>query len=104
MPGQDAKRVLAVARATVARVLGCKSVEVIFTSGATEANQMAILGLLSAPDRGHRCRVLFGSVEHAGHLRLAQHLATQGWQVDYLPVCADGTLDLAAAAACTGPT
>ncbi|MDP2771352.1 MAG: cysteine desulfurase family protein [Giesbergeria sp.] len=101
-PGQQAKRVLSTARATVARVLGCKPVEVIFTSGATEANHMAVRGLLvaSAPERK---RVVFSSVEHAGQLRLARALADAGIQVDLMPVQADGTLDLAAAASLMGP-
>ena len=100
-PGQDARRMLAAARATVARVLGCKPVEVIFTSGATEANQLAVRGLLAAAEPTRR-RVLFGSVEHSAHLRLAHALAASGVQVDYLPVLPDGTLDLAAAAALMG--
>jgi cysteine desulfurase len=95
-PGQDAKRVLATARATVARVLGCKPVEVIFTSGATEANHLAVRGLLAASPVGRK-RVLFSRIEHAAHLRLARALADSGVQVDYLPVLANGTLDLAAA-------
>jgi cysteine desulfurase len=100
-PGQEAKRVLSTARATVARVLGCKPVEVIFTSGATEANHMAVRGLLAASPAGRR-RVLFSSVEHAGHLRLARALASAGVQVDFIPVLANGTLDLAAAASLAG--
>lgn len=101
-PGQQAKRALGAARGTVARVLGCKPVEVIFTSGATEANHMAVRGLLAAAGPERR-RVLFGSIEHAGHLRLARALAQSGVQVDYLPVLADGTLDLPAASALIGP-
>jgi cysteine desulfurase len=100
--GQDAKRALAAARASVARVLGCKPVEVIFTSGATESNQMAVRGLLAAAPAERR-RVLFGGVEHASHLRLARALGTSGWQVEFLPVCPDGTLDLAACAELMGP-
>ncbi|MFZ3084548.1 cysteine desulfurase family protein [Rhodoferax ferrireducens] len=100
--GQEAKRALSAARATVARVLGCKPVEVIFTSGATEANHMAMRGLLAmAPPE--RRRVVFSSVEHAGHLRLARALAAAGVQVDLLPVLANGTLDLQAAQALIGP-
>ena len=101
-PGQDAKRALAAARGTVARVLGCKPVEVVFTSGATEANHMAVRGLLAAAAPERR-RVLFSRIEHAGHLRLARALAERGVQVDFLPVLADGTLDLKAAAALIGP-
>ena len=101
-PGQQAKRTLGNARATVARVLGCKPVEVIFTSGATEANHLAVRGLLaaSAPERK---RVVFSSVEHAGHLKLAHALREAGTVVDLIPVRPDGTLDLAAAAALIGP-
>jgi cysteine desulfurase len=101
-PGQDAKRALGAARATVARVLGCKPVEVIFTSGATEANHLAVRGLLAAAKPG-RNRVVFSSVEHAGHLRLARSLAEAGIPVDFIPVRANGTLDTAAAAALITP-
>lgn len=101
-PGQDAKRRLARARATVARVLGCHPGEVIFTSGATESNHLAVRGLLAATPAS-RPRVLFSAVEHAGHLRLARALAAAGVPVDYLPVCPDGALDLAAAQKRIGP-
>ena len=46
-PGQDAKRVLGAARATAAKALGCKTSELIFTSGATEANHHALSGALA---------------------------------------------------------
>ncbi len=51
-PGQQARRVLAQARAGAARALGCKPAELVFTSGATEANQMAMRGLLGAAAPG----------------------------------------------------
>jgi len=101
-PGQDAKRALSSARATVAKVLGCKPVELIFTSGATESNHMAVRGLLAMASPERR-RVVFSSVEHAGHLRLARALANSGVQVDFMPVLANGTLDLPAAAALIRP-
>jgi cysteine desulfurase len=92
---------LSTARANVARVLDCQPVEVIFTSGATEANHIAVRGLLAASPSGRR-RVLFSSVEHAGHLRLARALANAGVQVDFIPVLGNGTLDLTAAASLMG--
>ena len=101
-PGQEAKRSLAAARATVARVLGCKPVEVIFTSGATEANHLAVRGLLAAAGPARR-RVVFSRVEHAGHLRLARSLLDAGVGVDLIPVLPSGALDLEAAAALIGP-
>ncbi|MFZ3123532.1 MAG: cysteine desulfurase family protein [Acidovorax sp.] len=102
-PGQDAKRVLGAARATTARVLGCKTSELIFTSGATEANHMAILGLLGAAKAQGRHRLLIGAVEHSALLRLARSLAGQGVPVDFMPVSPNGRTDLVAAAALMGP-
>lgn len=92
-PGQAAGRVLAGARSVVAQALGCKPAEVVFTSGATEANHLAVRGLLAAAPEGRR-RVVFSAVEHAGHLKLARELMDAGVPVDFLPVRADGTLDL----------
>lgn len=100
--GQDAKRVLGAARSGAARVLGCKPAELIFTSGATEATHMAVRGLLAVAARGRR-RLVLSSVEHAGHLRLARMLAEAGVDVDFIPVLADGRLDVGAAAALMGP-
>ncbi|WP_066257715.1 cysteine desulfurase family protein [Hydrogenophaga flava] len=95
-PGQAAGRVLAGARSVVAQALGCKPAEVIFTSGATEANHLAVRGLLAAAPEGRR-RVVFSAVEHAGHLKLARELMDAGVPVDFLPVQRDGTLDIDAA-------
>lgn len=101
-PGQAASRVLAGARSVVAQALGCKPAEVVFTSGATEANHLAVRGLLAAAPEGRR-RVLFSAVEHAGHLKLARDLAEAGVPVDFLPVRPDGTLDIDAASRLIGP-
>ena len=94
-PGQQAKQVLNRSRSTVAQLLGCQPAEVIFTSGATEANQLALRGLLAAAPVT-RQRVLLSSIEHAAHLRLARSLQASGVQVDLMPVLPSGALDLAA--------
>ncbi|WP_042270720.1 cysteine desulfurase family protein [Paraburkholderia heleia] len=99
--GQQAKRALAAARATVSRRLGCKPAEVIFTSGATEANHLAVLGLHAAAGCERR-RIVFSAIEHAGHLALARALETQGVPVDFIGVNPDGTLDLDSAARLIG--
>ncbi|TDV26870.1 cysteine desulfurase [Paraburkholderia caballeronis] len=101
--GQQAKRALGAARASVARVLGCKPSETIFTSGATEANHLAVLGLHAAARHAGRDRIVFSAVEHAGHLALAQALIAQRLPVDFIGVNADGTLDLDSAARAIGP-
>lgn len=101
-PGQQAKRTLAAARARVAQALGCKPTEVIFTSGATEANHLALNGLLQAAPADRR-RVLISAVEHAGLLRLSAALASQGVVVNTIPVLPNGLPDMAAAQALMGP-
>lgn len=100
--GQDSKRRLAAARAAVAQALGARPAEVLFTSGATEANHLAVRGLLAAAPAG-RHRLAISAVEHAGQMRLARALQRDGVPVDLLPVCSDGALDLHAARALIGP-
>lgn len=96
-PGQAARRTLADARARVAAFLGCQGSELVFTSGASEANHTAVLGALAAHAGSARRRLVLSAVEHPGLLALARRLAAQGVPVDLVPVDAQGRLDLAAA-------
>ncbi len=91
-PGQAARRVLADARARVATALGAQTAELVFTSGATEANHQAVLGALAA--QPGRKRLVLSAVEHPGLLALAQRLRAQGTPVDLIPVDREGRLDL----------
>jgi len=93
-PGQAAKRLLADARSRVARFLGAQASEVVFTSGATEANHMAVLGALAGSRGRLRRRLVLSSVEHPGLLALAQRLADEGVPVDRICVDAQGRLDM----------
>jgi cysteine desulfurase len=102
-PGQAAKRLLAGARAQVAQLLGCQPVEIVFTSGATEANHLAVLGALARGRASGRPRLLLSAVEHAGLLALAERLRGEGTPVDLIAVDAQGRLDLAHAASLLGP-
>jgi cysteine desulfurase len=101
-PGQAARRWLADARVRVARFIGCRPDELVFTSGATEANHMAMRGVLPAPAGAARRRLVVSAVEHPGLLALAARLAADGVPVDRLPVDVQGRLDLAAARALVG--
>jgi len=94
--GQHAKAALVAARSAVATFLGASPAEVVFTSGATESSQMAILGALAADPA--RRRIVTSAVEHSSTLRLLAHLATQGVEVVQVPVKPSGELDLAALA------
>ncbi|QTN23216.1 cysteine desulfurase [Rhizobacter sp. AJA081-3] len=93
-PGQAARRLLADARARVANFLGAQASEVVFTSGATEANHMAVLGALASSRGRLRRRLVLSAVEHPGLLALAQRLADEGVPVDLIRVDAQGRLDL----------
>lgn len=102
-PGQLARRALADARQHVAAFLDCQPAEIVFTSGATEANHMAVLGALAAARTAGRYRLVVSAVEHAGLLSLAERLRADGTPVDVLPVDRHGCIDLAAARERIGP-
>ncbi|MEW6132091.1 MAG: aminotransferase class V-fold PLP-dependent enzyme [Pseudomonadota bacterium] len=92
--GTRAKERLEQARASVARMLNAAPAEVVFTSGGTESNHLAILGALAArPDRRH---VVVSAVEHPSTLQLLDHLEGNGVRVTRLPVGREGGIDLAA--------
>ena len=97
-PGQAARRALADARARVAGFLGCQAAELVFTSGATEANHMAVLGVLAAARGTARRRLVLSAVEHPGLLALGRRLAGEGVPVDLIPVDGQGRLAMEAAA------
>ncbi|MGH8870308.1 MAG: cysteine desulfurase family protein [Actinomycetes bacterium] len=92
-PGRAARRVVEESRETVAEALGCRPSEVVFTSGGTEADNLAVKGLYwarSAQDPRRR-RVLVSGVEHHAVLDSAEWLAGhQGAEVELLPVDAKG--------------
>jgi cysteine desulfurase len=83
------------ARRQVAALIGAGSKDVIFTSGATEANNLAIKGAAKArrPDRDHLVTV---ATEHRAVLDPMRRLEREGWRLTVLPVGGDGLLDLAA--------
>lgn len=87
--GRAARRVLEEARETVAALLGARAEEVIFTSGATEANNLAVFGLTG----GRGGRVLTSQLEHPSVLEPLRHLERQGFAVDNLPLNPDGVLN-----------
>lgn len=102
-PGQNARRALVDARARVAAALGCQPAELVFTSGATEANHQAVLGALARGRALGRQRLVLSAVEHPGLIALAEQLAGEGVPVDFIPVDEQGRLDLDAAKALIGP-
>lgn len=102
-PGQVARGRLIEARAQIAACIGAQPAEIVFTSGATEANHMAVLGALAMARSRGRNRLVLSAVEHPGHLALAERLVAEGWRVDRIPVDGQGRLDLVAARSLIGP-
>ncbi|MGA9344116.1 MAG: cysteine desulfurase family protein [Nocardioidaceae bacterium] len=97
--GRSARRVVEESRESIAAALGARPSEVVFTSGGTEADNLAIKGFYWARHREdpRRVRVLSTTVEHHAVLDPLQWMAAdEGAEVELVPVDADGRLDLAA--------
>jgi cysteine desulfurase len=87
--GMEAKRMVEDAREQVALLLGCRPEEVVFTSGGTESNNYALLGVAHAlADQGRH--VIVSSIEHPSVLEVCRVLEKEGFRVTYLPVDAEG--------------
>jgi cysteine desulfurase len=96
-PGRAARRVVEESRETIARALGCRPGEVVFTSGGTESDNLALKGLYWArrEQDPRRTRVLSTAVEHHAVLDSLHWLAEhEGADVELLPVDRLGRLDL----------
>jgi cysteine desulfurase len=90
--GQQARHAVETAREQVAAALGAVPRQVVFTGGGTEANALAIRGVLAA--RPAKRRFVTTAVEHDSVLRLAEQLAAEGYDLVYLSVDRLGRLDL----------
>lgn len=100
--GLAAEKALQEAREQVAGVLGVAPEEIIFTSGGTEANNLALKGLARALRRRGR-HLITTMVEHPSVLNTCRQLEEEGFAVTYLPVDASGCLDAARVAAALRP-
>lgn len=87
--GVQASRVLEDARASLARYLGADPREVVFTSGATESVNMALLGAVKALRRQGN-RIVTSAVEHESTLAVCKHLQSEGHKIDLLETDAFG--------------
>ena len=91
--GWEAEEGTEKARAQVARLIGADEKEVIFTSGATESNNLAIRGVAEFY-KDRKNHIITTVTEHKCVLDTCRHLEQQGFEVTYLPVQKDGLLDL----------
>ncbi|MGY0694288.1 cysteine desulfurase family protein [Virgibacillus sp. FSP13] len=91
--GRKARRYLDEARETMARSIGANEKEIIFTSGGTEADNLAIIGTAMANQ--HKGNHIITTVqEHHATLRTAEYLEKNGFRITYLPVYQDGKIAL----------
>lgn len=96
-PGKKAAQAVEKARQQVARAVNAEPGEIVFTSGATESNNLAILGSAAEAPPGRR-KVLASAIEHKSVLGPCKALEKRGFEFELIPVDRDGLLDLGALA------
>src|SRR5208283_3367754 len=86
--GQETRAAVESARESVAELLGCRASEIVFTSGGTESDNLAVAGLVAPGNH-----VITSSIEHHAVLHAAKHLEEIGCDVTVLPVDGRGLVD-----------
>src|SRR3989338_4565057 len=90
--GRQSKAAVENAREKVARLLGAKSEEIVFTSGGTEADNFALEGVAFANERKGN-HIVTSAIEHHAVLEPAKFLESRGFRITYLPVDQSGLVD-----------
>ncbi|MDX2149547.1 MAG: IscS subfamily cysteine desulfurase [Bryobacteraceae bacterium] len=91
--GWEAEEAVENARKQIAALIGANAKEIVFTSGATESNNLAIKGVAEMyAERGNH--IITAATEHKAVLDTCKHLEKNGYRVTYLPVQANGLVDL----------
>ncbi len=92
---QEARRGLEGARRSIAEILGCKPQELVFTSGGSESDNLALRGAAYAARRqGRGEHIITTAIEHHAVLHAAERLEEEGFRVTYLGVDGEGFIDL----------
>src|SRR5687768_18172651 len=89
--GQEARAAVDKARHQVAELINARPNEIVFTSGGTEANNLAIRGVLEANGQ-QGTHIVTSAIEHSAVTNVCQDLEKQGYKVAYLPVYEDGVV------------
>ena len=93
MKGVEAERYLRNARTIISRGLKCEKKEIIFTSGGTEANNLALLGICEANRRAGN-HIITTSIEHASVYNPILHMENKGYRISFLPVDSRGIISV----------
>jgi cysteine desulfurase len=88
--GQRAKGVLDEARSSVAALIGAEPSEIVFTSGGTESDNLALRGVAEALEPTGRKHLIASGIEHEAILTTLKALARRGWRITLLPIGASG--------------
>lgn len=95
--GNNAFKAVDIARSNAAEFLNCGSDEIIFTSGATESDNLAVLGVVGALKQKHKIEklhIITSAIEHPAVSEPFRRLESEGVEVDYLPVEKNGVVNL----------
>ena len=90
--GTDAKEIVSTSRKSIASILGVDSTDLFFTSGSTESNNMAILGLLEYAQTSERNHFITTAIEHKSVLETMKFLQSHGCTVDFVAPDASGRI------------
>lgn len=91
--GQEARAAVDRARRSVAALIGARANEIVFVSGGTEANNLAVRGLCEAAE-GHGHHIITSQIEHPSVRGVCEALEKRGWEVTRLPVYDEGIVRL----------
>ena len=100
--GEAARDAMESARRSVAALLGARSEDLVFTASGSEANNLALKGVMGAAPEARR-RLVISAIEHPSVLETARHLESRGFALTVVPVGAGGVVDPNTLEAALGP-
>lgn len=92
--GKNARKIIDSTKELIKRYFRASEGDVIFTSGGTESNNLAILGIAEYLKRIGKTTIITSKIEHLSVLNVCKELENRGFHVIYMPVCYDGRIDI----------
>lgn len=92
-PAENAKKLIELSRSKVSHIINANKDEIIFTSGATEANNLVLKGCTMASELKHK-KIIISSIEHSSVYDTCNYLKNCGVEIDIVPVDATGSVSL----------